>query len=173
VDQDERKARLEGLFAAHSAAVLAYARRRCDAATADDVLSEVFAIAWRRLDHVPIEAKPWLLAYARRVLANSRRGERRRVSLIRRLATVAPRADAHVPGSGGVVQALATLGERDREALLLVAWDGLSVEEAGLVVGCSRRTFSMRLHRARKRLLDALPATDRPNARTFTETRHD
>jgi RNA polymerase sigma-70 factor (ECF subfamily) len=174
MDPDERKARLEALFTAHAASVLGYAQRRADAATADDVLSEVFGIAWRRLDQIPVEAKPWLLGCARRVLANSRRGERRRSSLIRLLATVAPRAEAHGVGGGGtVVQALATLAERDRETLLLVAWDGLSAEQAAAVVGCSRHTFSMRLHRARKRLLDALPATDRPNARIFTEARHD
>ncbi|MGO9900575.1 MAG: sigma factor [Solirubrobacteraceae bacterium] len=47
------RSRLESLFASHAAVVLAYARRRTDSMTADDVLSEVFATAWRRLEQIP------------------------------------------------------------------------------------------------------------------------
>ncbi len=64
MDNDQRRARLESLFAAHAAIVLAYARRRTDSTTADDVLSEVFVIAWRRLEQIPPEPAPWLLACA-------------------------------------------------------------------------------------------------------------
>jgi DNA-directed RNA polymerase specialized sigma24 family protein len=56
------------VFAAYAAVVLAYARRRTDSATADDVLGEVFVIAWRRLEQIPPEPAPWLLACARHVL---------------------------------------------------------------------------------------------------------
>jgi RNA polymerase sigma-70 factor (ECF subfamily) len=174
MDPDERKARLEELFAEHSASVLGYARRRADPNVADDVLSEVFAIAWRRLDQIPADAKPWLLACARRVLANSRRGERRRVALMDRLIAITPRIEIQAAHSGvAVVEALATLSERDREALLLVAWEGLSAEQAAAVVGCSRHAFSMRLSRARKRLLNAMPAAEQPNFRPFTEACND
>jgi RNA polymerase sigma factor (sigma-70 family) len=170
MEADEGKARLEMLFAEHAASVLGYARRRSDLTTADDVLSEVFALAWRRLDQIPADARPWLLACARRVLANTRRGERRRGALIARLTTVAPRGEVQgEAGTGAVVQALAALGERDREALILVAWEGLSSEQAAAVLGCSRHTFSMRLHRARKRLRDAMPAEEHPNSQTIME----
>ena len=46
-----------------------------------------------------------------------------------------------------------------REALLLIAWEGLSVSEAAVVVGCSRGAFAVRLHRARRRLSVALAHT--------------
>ena len=48
--------RLEALFADHAAAVRAYALRRADAATADDIVSEVFVVACRRLDAVPSDS---------------------------------------------------------------------------------------------------------------------
>jgi hypothetical protein len=38
----------ERLFADHARDVLAYALRRTDAATVEDVVAEVFAVAWRR-----------------------------------------------------------------------------------------------------------------------------
>ena len=70
---DERAARFEALFIAHYAAVVRYARRRSSHAVADDVVGDVFLVAWRRLEAVPDDPLPWLLAAARRTLANQRR----------------------------------------------------------------------------------------------------
>ncbi|MGI8803161.1 MAG: sigma factor-like helix-turn-helix DNA-binding protein [Solirubrobacteraceae bacterium] len=44
------------------------------------------------------------------------------------------------------------LAEADREALLLVAWEGLEIADAARVLGCRPATLRMRLHRARRRL---------------------
>lgn len=52
--------------------------------------------------------------------------------------------------------ALARLGERDREALALVGWDGLDGRRAAHAAGCSAGAFAVRLHRARARLRAAL-----------------
>ncbi len=60
--------------------------------------------------------------------------------------------------------ALAVLSERDREALRLVAWEGLDPERAARAAGCSRGAFAVRLHRARRRLEAAL-ADDRQLSR--------
>ena len=76
----ERVGRLERLFADHGQAVRAYALRRIDPGTADDIVSEVFVVAFRRLEEILDEPLPWLLATTRRVLANHRRatGDARR-----------------------------------------------------------------------------------------------
>lgn len=74
VNEVRRRERLERLFSEHAEAVHAYARRRIDAASAQDTVAEVFSVAWRRLDDVSEHALPWLLAAARRVLANQRPG---------------------------------------------------------------------------------------------------
>ncbi|MGH2908584.1 MAG: RNA polymerase sigma factor, partial [Solirubrobacteraceae bacterium] len=66
------RVRLERPFAAHAPAVRAYALRRTDPVSADDVVMEVFVVACRRLDAVPDGPLPWLLGCARRVLANQR-----------------------------------------------------------------------------------------------------
>jgi RNA polymerase sigma-70 factor (ECF subfamily) len=44
------------------------------------------------------------------------------------------------------------LREADREVLALIAWEELSVAEASRVLGCPAPVFSIRLHRARRRL---------------------
>ena len=46
--------------------------------------------------------------------------------------------------------------EADREILLLAAWEGLTTGEIGTVLGCSPNTAAVRLHRARRRLDDAM-----------------
>jgi RNA polymerase sigma-70 factor (ECF subfamily) len=151
--------RFEWLYRECADQVHAYARRRSDAVTADEVVAEVFLVAWRRLDRVPGEALPWLLAVARRVLANQRRSARRAAALRDRLGeSFTP------PGLGaddqGVLSALAALGERDREVLLLIAWEGLSQAEVAEVLAIGRPAVATRLHRARQRLADAIGAQD-------------
>jgi DNA-directed RNA polymerase specialized sigma24 family protein len=77
--------RFERMYRDYADRVHSYAWRRSDATTADEVVAEVFLVAWRRLDHVPGEPLPWLLAVSRRVLANQRRSSRRAAALQRRL----------------------------------------------------------------------------------------
>jgi RNA polymerase sigma-70 factor (ECF subfamily) len=174
MEQADRPARLESLFAAHAPAVLAYARRRADSATADDVLSDVFVVAWRRLDQIPADALPWLLACARNMLADTRRGERRRAALFQRLATNVARVEpAPELTDRTLADALMSLPARDRELLLLLSWEGLSAGQAAKVLGCSRRALSMRRHRARKRLSAALLLASRTESRSTLEAFND
>jgi RNA polymerase sigma-70 factor, ECF subfamily len=154
-------AELEALWHDWHRHVLAYALRRTDPTTAEDAVAEAFVIAWRRLADVPERPLPWLLGVARRVLANQRRGDRRRRALVdhlrvRESALAAPEG---APESRALA-ALASVGERDREALLLHAWDGLDHAEAGTVMGCSAAAFAVRLHRARRRFERELEQVD-------------
>jgi RNA polymerase sigma factor (sigma-70 family) len=155
-----RHDRLVELFEAHHRAVLGYVGRR--AATpeqAADAFSDVFLVAWRRLDDVPAgdEARLWLLAVARRVLANARRASRRQADLADRLAASLPRSAFVVPPpddgpDGHLRAALAQLGPDDAELLRLVGWEGLTPTQAAAVIGVAPALARVRLHRARARL---------------------
>jgi len=71
---------------AHSASVLAYAYNRgASRSEAEDVVSEVFLVCWRRLDIVKDPAALWILEVARKVCANQRRSWDRRGALKTRL----------------------------------------------------------------------------------------
>jgi RNA polymerase sigma-70 factor (ECF subfamily) len=133
--------------------VWAYVVSRAGRQVADEVVSETFAIAWRRLDDVPEPALPWLLGVARNVLRDTIRAQVRREALSAELRSWAEGDVAEqVTERLSVLKALAELPEDDREVLILVAWQGLSPRDAARVVGCSPATFRVRLHRARKRL---------------------
>jgi RNA polymerase sigma-70 factor, ECF subfamily len=164
-----RDERFEGLFRENYTAVRAYALRRAPRDVAQDVAAETFLVAWRRLDDVPDDALPWLYGVARRVLANTRRSADRSAAPSRRLAADAAPAGRGDPGEsageGEVLRAaLARLSERDREALMLVAWHGLSGARAARAAGCTRAAFAVRLHRARSRLAAQLASLEVPVA---------
>jgi RNA polymerase sigma factor (sigma-70 family) len=162
--------RFTQLFDAHFRTVSAYALRRSTPAEADDAVAETFLVAWRRLDEVPENAKPWLLAVARRVLANQRRAAGRRGALAERVAGEG--IDNHEPRERPLVlRALSRLSEPDREALLLVAWDGLSTAEGAIALGCSQSAFKVRLHRARGRLRNELGRLERDRPRPVVPSR--
>jgi RNA polymerase sigma-70 factor (ECF subfamily) len=139
-------------FRGYAGRVHAFALRRADAEAAQEVTAETFLIAWRRRTEMPPDPLPWLYGIARRVLANERRTSNRRLSLAARIAAEPASPDVTGDGNHEVLQALASLRESDREALLLSAWEGLSTREAAGVVDCTAATFAVRLHRARKRL---------------------
>ena len=145
--------RAEQLFAENARAVRAYALRRVDPVTADDVVSDVFVVAFRRLEVIPEPPLPWLLATARKIIANQRRADSRRDALNGELEPLQAgiwhddHGDDHALLAG-----LARLADRDREVILLVAWEELDAASAAAVLGCSRAAFAVRLHRARRRL---------------------
>ena len=166
MDVDQRRQRLEALYVEHADAVFAYARRRAEAAVAEDVVMEVFVVACRRLEDVPEQALPWLLACARRVLANQRRSAARAEALSERLRRAGRAAGIDDGAAERLGSALEQLGDGDREIMLLSAWEGLDLSGLALTLGCSRGAAAVRLHRARRRLRLALeregPATADP-----------
>lgn len=156
------RAQFEALYRTHVGAVHAYALRRSDAATADEVVADTFLVCWRRFDRVPEEALPWLYAVARRCLANRLRTDRREQAgtapaLAMRLDPTVETYEQRVQARD-VLAALAQLPAKEREAVQLCAWEGLSPSDAARVAGCTAPTFRVRLYRGRRRLAAALEA---------------
>ena len=159
--------RFETLYAEHHPHVFGYVMRRCSRADdAADAIAETFLVAWRRLDDTPAgeHTRPWLYGVARRVLANQRRGQRRHTALTEQLGAELARqpmpvaASIEQPNDGhkDLRDALLSLSSDDRELLMLEAWEELNSEQIGTVLGCSAGAARTRLHRARRRLHDAL-----------------
>jgi RNA polymerase sigma-70 factor (ECF subfamily) len=151
------------LFTSTYSRLVAYARRRTlNSAEADDVVAEVYAIAWRRRSDLPTDgpALPWLYGIAANVVRNSRRAGSRRLQLVERLQadpTVhASAVDAEDQAHDQLRLALERLSWDDQEVLRLVTWEGLSHAEAGQALDCSTNAVGIRIHRARQRLENEL-----------------
>lgn len=147
--------RASALFAEHSAAVLRFARRR-DPQLAEDVVSEVFAVAVRRIDDIPEGRElPWLYVVADHVLRNQQRSRARAARIPDALRPFTPgRADA--PETPIIGDALGDLPDRERILLTMTAFEGLSAQEAadrmGIPYGSARNALSS----GRKRLAAGL-----------------
>ena len=147
----DRDTDFEALYRAHAADVLAYCARRTSRDEAMDAASEVFVIALRKVDDVPSGdgALPWLYTVAGNVLRNRARSGRRRLRLATKLRSV---TEPMSPGPEPVVirnaehqellDALATLPEKDQEVLRLVEWEGLSREQVADMMFVSRSAIA-------------------------------
>jgi RNA polymerase sigma-70 factor (ECF subfamily) len=170
VTEADASRQFTAIYDAHHAQVYAYAVSRAGRQLADDIVSDTFLVAWRRLATVPEVPLPWLLGVARNVVRERYREEARQVGLAAELRAWVDDADADVADGvaerAAMLAAVARLNEGERELLTLVAWHGLSTREAARVVGCSMATFLVRLHRARKRLEQALTAAQQVARRT-------
>jgi RNA polymerase sigma factor (sigma-70 family) len=147
--------------------VLRYALQHAEQDSAEDVASDVFLVAWRRLADIPEPPLPWLLGVARNLLRKQAGAGRRRRLLTNRIGALTSAADLaawdageHVVERAVALAALASLPDRDVETLTLITWHGLSTAEAASVAGCSARAFTVRLHRARRRLSESLRSAD-------------
>ncbi|MFB9473484.1 sigma-70 family RNA polymerase sigma factor [Nonomuraea salmonea] len=160
---DDPKERFTALYDRYYRNVLGYVLLRVEQTVAEDVCSETFLVAWRRLDELPEQVLPWLLGVARNKLAKQRQVRHRRQDLVERIAALTSEHEhlawdvaEHVVDREQAVSALRALPEKDVEAMILATWYGLTPDQAATVLGCSARTFNVRLHRARKRLSGAL-----------------
>lgn len=152
---------LREAFERHAPRLQAYARRLAGA-DAEDLVSEAFLVAWRRRDDLPDAEHllfAWLVATVRRLAANQRRRTATRDehwrAAVREYWHLSPASpEEAVAEREEALAALGELSETDRELLLLLAWEGLTPEQAGEVLGITRTTLAVRLHRARRRLAD-------------------
>ena len=164
MNDDEARRRLTALWVGHKGAVEDFARRRGLNSDADDIVQEVFLIAWRKLEEIPAEPRAWLLAVARHVILNRRRADLRRNNLAGRLGAETSVSVVSAEDYGlervALRQAWAGLNSQERETLSLVVWDKLTGAEAGQVLGITRAAFAVRLLRARRHLARLLAGTD-------------
>ena len=161
--------RFEILYKACHRAIYAYVWRRMAGCRDDvpDIVAEVFAVAWRRMDAMPYPPRDrlWLYGVARRVVLDHQRRAVRKLRLESWLKANARveqgepvRDSAHLR----LREAVERLPPVDREALRLVAWDGLSHAEAAEVLGCSVNAVALRVHKAKARLKAELAPAEPP-----------
>jgi RNA polymerase sigma-70 factor (ECF subfamily) len=153
-----REERFRQLVYSDSAFVLGYLRNRVPASGIsgpEDLLSEVMAIAWNKLDSIPDGGeRAWLIAVARNRLLNERSKSNRRSRLAFRLRPIpsGPSAEEEWLADSELQSALQMLSTLDREVLLLSYWEGLPLKDVATIVGTTERSVASRLTRAKRNL---------------------
>lgn len=192
VDDDELVARLRDsdpdalarLFDEHADRIYNFCfRRTASWALAEDAMSSVFLEVWRIRDRATThdgQVLPWLYGVATNVCRNATRGQRRWTALQARTPRPESQRDHAEEVAGRVdderrmarlVAALRQLPERDQQVLTLVAWDGLTYEQAAAALEVPVGTVRSRLSRSRQRLTALLAEGDDHPATTPEDLR--
>jgi RNA polymerase sigma-70 factor (ECF subfamily) len=127
---------------------------------AEDVASDVFLVAWRRLEHVPLAegaAVGWLYQTARHTMRNHWRAARRETVLWERAGhengvIAAGRIENVELRRLDALDAWRTLSTTDRDVLAQVATSGPTIHGLAAILGTSGDAAAKRLSRARQRL---------------------
>jgi RNA polymerase sigma-70 factor (ECF subfamily) len=171
--------RFRSLYVRRHPAIIAYFTRRIGSQDAADAADDVFTVAWRRFSSVPDgdDALLWLYGVSRNVLSHRRRGVRRYDRFLARLWSVGqpdllgpePEVLRGLEGQQ-VIKALTSLGSDDQELLLLSYWEGLTHNQIGELLDCSKSAVDARVHRALERMRQAMHRSGHKQRRPISET---
>ena len=175
--------RFAPVFDRHFAAIHRYLLRQLGRDLADELAAETFTTAFAargKYDLSRENARPWLFGIAANLARRWRRTEYRQLRAYARTG-VDPvgedseasdaRLDAEASGPK-LAEALASLPEGDRRALLLYTWAELSYEEIAQAVGIPIGTVRSRISRARRQLRELLGASGQLQGEELEEKRH-
>lgn len=157
----------ERLFVTYHATLVRYLTRRLgDRDWAEDVAQETFVRALRQ--ETIVNERAWIFAVAHNLLRDgARRDARHRRHLELLVAESREQAEPEseqtlerAEALGMARRALASLSERDRQALLLKE-EGLDYQEIAEVLGIEKSSVGTTLSRARRRVAEAYEALSR------------
>ena len=165
------------IYDRHAATLLRFLGRRAGAKVAEGLVGELFLIAFERrktFDASRASALPWLYGIGSNLLLKHRRGEARRLRASARMAANLEAAnrrattaalDARVLFSR-VADAIASLPDDEREALLLFVWEELPYQSMAEALELPIGTVRSRLNRARAHLCELLDAKGKDKVRS-------
>lgn len=160
------------LFDRHARVIYRYAAQRIGDDRAEDVMSETFLVAFEKrasYDVAVIDARPWLLGIATRLMHKHVRLEARAwKGMIADLAAqltpdVIEQASARMDAAlltRRLASALRALTASDRDTLLLYAWGDLDYAGVAAALDVPIGTVRSRLNRARRMLRTAAGRPD-------------
>ena len=136
----------------------------------DDICSEVIAIAWQKRANLPAddlgdERDPllgYLFSTARFQIKNLERRLNTSYKYLDHFAAsaVVDSAEDSALRDDAAIEAFKQLSPKDRDLIIMVAWDGLTIPQIAHILGITGNNVSVRLTRARARLTAALASQD-------------
>lgn len=149
------------IFDRHRSRIRRHAHALVPAPTdADDVVATTFLVAWRRREAVRFvdgSMLPWLLRTATNAAHNVTRSTRRYRAVLSRLAVDEATPDhADAFGDTPALESLTQLSLPHRQVITLCVLEGLSIEEAAVVLNVRSGTVRSRLSRAKAHLRERL-----------------
>jgi len=155
------------IYDRYAPTLLRFLGRRVGARVAEGLVGELFRIAFERretFDASRANALPWLYGIGSNVLLKHRRAEARRLRASARMLAAGQAVDRRASAAAldarvlfpRVADAIETLPDPEREALLLFAWEELPYEAVAEALELPIGTVRSRLNRARARLRELI-----------------
>ena len=155
------------IYDRHAATLLRSLGRRAGSKVAEGLVGELFRIAFERrktYDTARESALPWLYGIGANLLLKHRRGEARWLRATAQMVATREAPSRRASGAAldarllfpRVADAIETLPDGEREALLLFAWEDLSYESVAEALELPVGTVRSRLNRARARLRELI-----------------
>ena len=173
----------EGLYARHAAKIFSYCLHQLGSREeAEDAVQTTFMNAFRALGRgvVPEAESAWLFKIAENVCLSRRRSSWRRGRIespsdFDVIEEVVPGPSRQRDELIGIEDALASMPEQQRRAILLREWQGLSYREIGEELEVSQSAVETLIFRARRSLAQGLEQPDlakKPKRKGFRRALH-
>lgn len=167
-----RRASFTEMYREHYSAVRKYASWRCGAANLDDIVADVFLVAWRRFDEVDLTwARPWLFGVVKNVLSDDRRLRSSAARSVGHLIALRPAqhtnldtGDLSIEDVDLLKAGLTKVSEDDQEVLVLSSWYEMTADEIAMALSISKSHVGVRLHRARTRFRTVMASLERDDS---------
>lgn len=168
----DRKGTFTAMYRKHYVALREYAAWRCDVAELDDVVADVFLVAWRRLDELDQAwARAWLFGVLKNVLSDHRRCHSRQANFIDRLVALPPAESTNLDTGHLSVEdldrlkiGLRAMTVEDQEVLVLSSWYDMSADDIAVALTITKNNATVRLHRARSRFRTVIAGLEREDS---------
>lgn len=152
----------------HYSLLLGVAQRRLvGLSSAEDMVAEAFAIAWRRYHDGDELTLPWLYQVLRNLIGNEYRRLARSRDLVKRAGAVLDMNVVEFVSDEAidVRRLLRELAVEEREIIYMAYWEDLSRTEIAAILGCSTTAVRLRLMRARNRFKELADDAEKDHER--------
>ena len=172
----------QGLYERHAAKILSYCQHQLGSREeAEDAVQTTFMNAFRALGRgvVPEAESAWLFKIAENVCLSRRRSSWRRGKIespsdFQVIEEIVPGPSRERDELIGIEDALASMPEQQRRAILLREWQGLSYREVAAELEVSQSAVETLIFRARRSLAQGLEQPDsvKPKRKSFRRATH-
>ena len=153
------RAEFTAIYEDHYLAVRQFSSWQCEPSELDDVVADVFLVAWRRFGELEAEwARPWLFGVARNVLRSRQRSVRRASAFVNQLVALRPASATDLEAGELSIEdvelikaGLKALPADDQEIVILSTWYEMTAAELAVALSITKNNATVRLHRARTR----------------------
>ncbi|MEK7425624.1 MAG: sigma-70 family RNA polymerase sigma factor [Actinomycetota bacterium] len=153
------RAEFTAIYEDHYLAVRQFTAWQCEPSELDDVVADVFLVAWRRFNDLEAAwARPWLFGVAKNVLRSRQRSVRRAAAFVNQLVALRPALATNLDAGELSIEdvelikaGLQALTSDDQEVLILSTWYEMTAPELAIALSITKNNATVRLHRARIR----------------------